>query len=203
MTSPIKLPSKRLFVGSLPYDTSEGDLLTIFITEGKVISVKIIKNRWNRSRGMAYIEYENETDAIIAKRKYHGFKIDERTIIVDFAEPDPYSTEEGKLRHEEALDQKYKGRHVTAFEHNTGEKIEKEEIKPVNPKSLTPRSKKSIVKGPWRATRRGGGGEARAAAGKNPEKGSNVAGHVRSSLFKTRNFGSKVGSKFAKKTKRK
>ncbi|MEI8067637.1 MAG: RNA-binding protein [Candidatus Shapirobacteria bacterium] len=201
--STTKAISKRLFVGSLPYDTTEGDLLTLFITEGKVISIKIIKNRWNRSRGMAYVEYENESDAVKAKTKYHGRRIDERTIIVDYAEPDPYETEEGRQRHEEALENKYKGRHASAFEYNTGEKIEDEKIKPKNPKSTTPRTKKDIVKGPWRPTRRGGGGAARAAVGNNPEKRSNVKNHVRSSLFKSRTFGSKVGAKFAKKAKKK
>jgi len=197
-TKPI---SKRLFIGSLPYDTSEGDLLTLFVTEGKVISVKIIKNRWNRSRGMAYIEYENEADAVKAKKKYHGSRIDERTIIVDYAEPDPYTTEEGRIRHEEALGQKYKGRHISAFEHNTGDKVEVE-IKPVNPKSITPRSGKKPVVGPWRPTRRGGGGPARAAAGKNPEKKSTKYNHVRQSVFESRTFGKKVGSKFAAKSKK-
>lgn len=198
----VKAISKRLFIGSLPYDTSEGDLLTLFITEGKVVSIKVIKNRWNRSRGMAYIEYENEADAIKAKNKYHGYRIDERTIIVDYAEPDPYDSEEGKIRHEEALDQKYKGRHISAFEHNTGDKIETE-TKPVNPKSLTPRGGKPLLKGPWRPTRRGGGGPARAAIGNAPERKSTKHNHVRQTVFESRSFGKKVGAKFAKKAKRK
>jgi RNA recognition motif-containing protein len=77
--------SKRLFIGSLPYRFTEGELLSIFITEGKIVSIKIVNNRWGRSRGMAYVEYENLDDAIRAKEKYHNYYLVDRTIIVDYA----------------------------------------------------------------------------------------------------------------------
>lgn len=101
-------PNKRLFVGSLPYKFTEGELLSLFITEGKIISVRIIHNKWGRSRGIGYIEYENEADAIKAKQKYHNYPIGDRTIIVDYAKPDPFLTPEGKIKHEEALKRKGK-----------------------------------------------------------------------------------------------
>jgi RNA recognition motif-containing protein len=95
--------SKRLFIGSLPYRFTEGELLDLFISEGKIISVRIMHNRWGKSRGMGYIEYENLNDAIRAKEKYHNFHLGDRSIIVDYAQPDPFLTPEGKARHEEAL----------------------------------------------------------------------------------------------------
>lgn len=100
--------NKRLFVGSLPYRFSEGDLLSLFVTEGKIIAVRIIHNKWGKSRGIGYVEYENLDDAVRAKEKFHNYTIGERTIIVDYSEPDPFLTEEGRQRHEEAL--KKKGR---------------------------------------------------------------------------------------------
>ncbi|MCW1949625.1 MAG: RNA recognition motif domain-containing protein [Candidatus Shapirobacteria bacterium] len=95
--------SKRLFIGSLPYRFTEGELLDLFISEGKIISVRIMHNRWGKSRGLGYIEYENLDDAIRAKEKYHNFNLGDRSIIVDYAQPDPFLTPEGKARHEEAL----------------------------------------------------------------------------------------------------
>ena len=82
--------SKRLFVGSLPYRFTEGELLDLFIPEGKIISLRILHNRWGKSRGMGYIEYENLDDAIRAKNKYHNFYLGDRSIIVDYAQPDPF-----------------------------------------------------------------------------------------------------------------
>ncbi len=101
-------PNKRLFIGSLPYKFTEGDLLSLFITEGKIIDVRVIHNKWGKSRGLGYVEYENLEDAIRAKEKYHNFNIGDRTIIVDYSEADPFLTPEGRQRHQEALEKKGK-----------------------------------------------------------------------------------------------
>ncbi len=104
MTSTKNPPGKRLFVGGIPYKFREGQLLSLFVDCGKVIDVRIIKDRLGKSRGLAYVEFENEQDAIQAKEKYHNYKIaPDRTIIVDFARPDPFLTPEGKARHQKAL----------------------------------------------------------------------------------------------------
>ncbi|MBU4210429.1 RNA-binding protein [Patescibacteria group bacterium] len=93
----MNIESKRLFVGGLPYKYKEGQLLRLFVSEGKVIDARIVFNKWGKSRGMGYVEFENIEDAIRAKEKYHNFEVEEdRTIIVDFAKIDPMLTEEGQ-----------------------------------------------------------------------------------------------------------
>jgi len=107
MTSTIKIPTKRLFIGGVPYAFREGQLLSLFVTCGKVIDVRIIKDSWGKSRGMAYIEFANQKDAITAKEKFHNYLIQkDRTIIVDYAKPDPFLTPEGKARHQAAQKRK-------------------------------------------------------------------------------------------------
>ena len=98
----------RLFVGSLPYKYSESELLKLFVREGKVIDVRIIKNPWGRSRGMGYVEFENPEDAVRAKENLHGTIVNDLKIIVDFAKEDPALTPEGIKKHEEALEKKKK-----------------------------------------------------------------------------------------------
>jgi len=101
--------SKRLFVGGLPYKYKEGQLLRLFVSEGKVIDARIVFNKWGKSRGMGYVEFENIEDAIRAKEKYHNFEVEEdRTIIVDFAKIDPMLTEEGQRNKWEAEERKKK-----------------------------------------------------------------------------------------------
>jgi RNA recognition motif-containing protein len=95
--------SKRLFIGSLPYRFTEGELLSLFVPYGKIVAIRIMHNRWGKSRGLGYVEYENLSDAIRAKEKFHNFHLGDRSIIVDYAQPDPFLTPEGKARHEEAL----------------------------------------------------------------------------------------------------
>lgn len=99
-----RLPSKRLFIGSLPFRFTEGELLELFVPFGKVISLKIMHNRWGKSRGMGFIEFDTLESAVAAKEKMHQYKLGDLAIIVDFAEPDPFLTPEGQARHQEALD---------------------------------------------------------------------------------------------------
>lgn len=109
-TSP-KAPSVRLFIGGLPYKITEGELLTLFASYGRIISLKIMHTPWGKSRGMGFIEFDNLQSAIDAKVALHNYKIDvDRTIIVDYAEPDPMTTDEGRQRHLDAAarkEQKY------------------------------------------------------------------------------------------------
>jgi len=98
----------RLFVGALPYKYSESELLKLFISFGKVIDVRIIKNPWGRSRGMGYVEFENPDEAIIAKDAMHNYKLGDLNIIVDFAKDDPATTPEGIQKHQEAVAKKIK-----------------------------------------------------------------------------------------------
>ncbi|HBP51639.1 MAG: RNA recognition motif domain containing protein [Candidatus Shapirobacteria bacterium GW2011_GWE1_38_10] len=96
-------PNKRLFIGSLPFRYSEGELLELFVPFGKVISLKIMHNRWGKSRGMGFIEFDTLESAVAAKEKMHKYKLGDLGIIVDYAEPDPFLTPEGQARREEAL----------------------------------------------------------------------------------------------------
>lgn len=94
------LANKRLFIGSLPYRYSESELLKLFITCGKVIDVRIIRNHWGRSRGMGYVEFEKVEEAILAKEKLHKYQIKDMYIIVDFAKSDPAPSGEDKFKPE-------------------------------------------------------------------------------------------------------
>ncbi len=97
-------PSKRLFIGSLPFRFTEGELLELFVPFGKVISLKIMHNRWGKSRGMGFIEFDDLNSAISAKEKMHQYKLGDLAIIVDYAQPDPFLTPEGQARHQKALE---------------------------------------------------------------------------------------------------
>ena len=107
MPSPNNPPGKRLFIGGVPFNFREGQLLSLFVTCGKVIDVRIIKDKQGNSRGMAYLEFENIDNAVTAQKKFHNHHVTpDRTIIVDFARPDPFLTPEGKARHLQALNRK-------------------------------------------------------------------------------------------------
>lgn len=54
----------QLFVGNLPYTTTESDLEELFGTFGEVLSVKIIADRYTgKSRGFGFVEMSSSDQA--------------------------------------------------------------------------------------------------------------------------------------------
>jgi RNA recognition motif-containing protein len=125
-------PNKRLFIGSLPFRFTEGELLELFVPFGKVISLKIMHNRWGKSRGLGFIEFEELESAIAAKEKMHRFKLGDLAIIVDYSEPDPFLTPEGQERHLDAL-KRHPQRAQATTKPIVGKKVFKDKTEEANP----------------------------------------------------------------------
>ncbi len=78
----------RLYVGNLPYDTTEEDLRQIFSEAGPVASASIIMDReTGRSKGFAFVEMTNQADAEKAVSLLNGRELRRRQIRVDLARP--------------------------------------------------------------------------------------------------------------------
>ncbi|CAG0926104.1 unnamed protein product [Notodromas monacha] len=78
----------NIFIGSLPYDVKEADLLDSFEEYGKVNSIKIITDKFTgRSKGFGFVEMENEEEAKKAIAELNGATIDGRKIVVNVSEP--------------------------------------------------------------------------------------------------------------------
>jgi RNA recognition motif-containing protein len=61
--------SKRIYVGSLPYSTTEGQLEELFGGYGKVVDAQVITDRFTgQAKGFGFVEMEvdEEADAAIA-----------------------------------------------------------------------------------------------------------------------------------------
>ncbi len=79
--------SKRIYVGNLSYQTTEGDLTNLFEQVGQVDSVNIITDRdTGRSKGFAFVEMSVE-DAEKAIAQFNGTEIDGRALTVNEARP--------------------------------------------------------------------------------------------------------------------
>ena len=73
-----------LFVGRLAYEVTERKLLREFEVFGPVKDLKLIKDRQTgKSRGYAFIEFENEDDMKRAYRAADGNKLEGRAIVAD------------------------------------------------------------------------------------------------------------------------
>jgi cold-inducible RNA-binding protein len=78
----------RLFVGNLPFTTTENDLQDHFAQAGAVIAVNIMQDRaTGRSRGFAFIEMASQEDAGKAITMFHQKDFQGRALTVNEARP--------------------------------------------------------------------------------------------------------------------
>ena len=81
---------KNLYVGNLPHSTTESELRTVFEAHGAVEKISIVTDReTGRSRGFAFVEMENETEADQAITALNGYTMDGRALNVNEARPKP------------------------------------------------------------------------------------------------------------------
>ena len=79
--------SKKIYVGNLSYQTTEGDLTTLFEQVGQVDSVNVITDRdTGRSKGFAFVEMSGE-DADKAITQFNGTEVNGRALTVNEARP--------------------------------------------------------------------------------------------------------------------
>jgi cold-inducible RNA-binding protein len=78
----------KLYVGNLPYNTTEDDLRTLFSEAGTVKSASVIKDReTGRSKGFGFVEMGTDTEAQQAISKFNGFTFNGRPLKVNPARP--------------------------------------------------------------------------------------------------------------------
>jgi RNA recognition motif-containing protein len=79
--------SKKLYVGNLPFSSTEEDLREVFERHGSVESVSVITDReTGRPRGFAFVEMSEESAAQDAIRALDGTDLGGRNIKVNEAQ---------------------------------------------------------------------------------------------------------------------
>lgn len=78
--------SKKLYVGNLPFSSSDEDLKTLFSDYGTVVSSKVVTDReTGRSRGFGFVEMETDEAASSAISNVNESDFNGRRIIVNEA----------------------------------------------------------------------------------------------------------------------
>jgi cold-inducible RNA-binding protein len=78
---------KKLFVGSLSFNTTDAGLEAAFSRFGQITEAKVISDRMTgRSRGFGFVTFEDAAAADKAMAEMNGTTLDERTINVNVAE---------------------------------------------------------------------------------------------------------------------
>ncbi len=80
--------NKKLFVGNLSYDTSEGALKEMFSEAGAVESAVIITDKMSgRSKGFGFVEMSSDEEAEKAIEMFNGKELEGRALTVNEARP--------------------------------------------------------------------------------------------------------------------
>jgi RNA recognition motif-containing protein len=78
----------NIYVGNLPFGTTQGDLEGLFGAHGTVDSAAVISDReTGRSRGFGFVEMPNRDEAETAIRELNGHTLDGRDLRVNEARP--------------------------------------------------------------------------------------------------------------------
>ncbi|XVE59398.1 hypothetical protein DITRI_Ditri05aG0043500 [Diplodiscus trichospermus] len=76
--------SAYIFVGGLPFDLTEGDLLAVFSQYGEIVDVNLVRDKGTgKSKGFAFLAYEDQRSTILAVDNLNGAQILGRIIRVD------------------------------------------------------------------------------------------------------------------------
>ena len=79
---------KKLYVGNLPFNTTDESLQEIFAQAGNVQSAKIITDRdTGRSKGFGFVEMSSDQEASEAIKRFNGQDMEGRSLTVNEARP--------------------------------------------------------------------------------------------------------------------
>ena len=78
----------KLFVGGLPFSTTDEELKEIFAAHGAVASATVVRDRDSgRSKGFGFVEFENDEEGKAAEKALNGSDVGGRNISVAEARP--------------------------------------------------------------------------------------------------------------------
>jgi len=82
--------SKVVFVGNVPYDMTEEQLVEVFRTVGPVVGFRLVFDReTGKAKGYGFCEFLDHETAQSAVRNMAGFEVGGRALRVDLADSDP------------------------------------------------------------------------------------------------------------------
>ncbi|KAJ1638906.1 hypothetical protein T492DRAFT_939966 [Pavlovales sp. CCMP2436] len=99
--------SAYVFVAGFPYEMTEGDLVVVFSQYGEVVDINLARDKaTGKSKGFAFLAYEDTRSTVLAVDNFNGAKLIGRTLRVDHCEN--YNEEQEKMAKEDD-----KGRELT------------------------------------------------------------------------------------------
>lgn len=68
--------SAWIFVGGLPYDLTEGDVLCVFSQYGEIVNINLVRDKvTGKQKGFCFICYEDQRSTDLAVDNLNGVKV--------------------------------------------------------------------------------------------------------------------------------
>ncbi len=79
-----------IYVGNLPYSTTDDDLRSLFAAHGEVASARVVIDRMTgRSKGFGFVEMKDQAQAQKAIEALNGYECEGRTLRINESQPKP------------------------------------------------------------------------------------------------------------------
>lgn len=93
--------SAYVYAGGLPFNLTEGDVLAVFSQYGEIVDVHLVRDKkTKKSRGFAFLAYEDQRSTVLAVDNLSGARVAGRTIRVQHV--DNYRKKRAEVEGEEA-----------------------------------------------------------------------------------------------------
>ncbi|KAI9099352.1 hypothetical protein DFS34DRAFT_67180 [Phlyctochytrium arcticum] len=99
--------SAYIFAGGFPYNLTEGDLIAVFSQYGEIVDLNLARDKQTgKSKGFAFVAYEDQRSTVLAVDNFNGMKLLGRTVRVDHVkkyrgpnkDDDEYDSEEERRK---------------------------------------------------------------------------------------------------------
>jgi RNA recognition motif-containing protein len=78
----------KLFIGNLPYDISEAEVLELFTRYGEVVNSNLVTDHFSgRSKGFAFVEMSNRSEGHLAMETLNRQEYKHRQLVCREAKP--------------------------------------------------------------------------------------------------------------------
>lgn len=73
--------SAWIFVGGLPYDLTEGDVIAVFSQYGEIVNINLVRDKaTGKQKGFCFLCYEDQRSTILAVDNLNGIKVNEKIL---------------------------------------------------------------------------------------------------------------------------
>ena len=125
-----------IYIGGLPYELSEGDVITVFSQYGEPVWIKMARDReTGKSKGYCWLKYEDQRSCDLAVDNLGGAKVMDRILRVDHTRYAPKDDEDmrdntmGELEEQDEGTGRHKGQ-------RTDSESESDEDRPMLPEEI-------------------------------------------------------------------